>query len=167
MQLGTQEMAVLRKLADVMSRLPPLDPAVPRHVITFDDRADCLCGKKQPWTNMEVLDTGVMKVYDNVCKGCEHWREERKLPALICVSCRKVVARVPPYVTASGFRVESGKCYHVEQCPTCNRQAVQAMIMEELIWLQKRKRANYYGDQKTIARSDIPRGGPPAAALRV
>lgn len=113
----------------------PLRP--PPRPYTFDnpELVKCGCGKFRPIETMAIRDSGVLKYVDNVCPDCAG--QDKGMARIICAGCRTVVARMAPHKDKNGFKVEAGKCYHVDQCPGCNPKLEKSMIIEKVIYARK------------------------------
>ena len=120
------------KLLAELAKLKPLDP---NKLITPETVEECICGKIVPITRFVKLDTGVMHVVNNVCKGCaEGEKEDAKLARIVCIRCRKVVARLKPHKdTKDGFVFKAGKSYHTDMCPGCVENPERSIIVEKRI----------------------------------
>ena len=135
--MSEKENKEVLELLGVLRQLKPLDKS---KIITPEYTEACACGKLVSPTKFTTLDTGVMVVVNNVCKGCkEGAKEDSELARIVCVRCKKVVARIKPQKDAKdGFVFEAGKSYHTDMCPGCVANAERSIIIEKRI-LELRK----------------------------
>lgn len=99
---------------------------------------ECACGKMCSPLKFSPLHTGVMQVLNNVCPGCKDGaKADKELSKIVCVGCRKVVLRPPPFRDPDGFTYVAGKTYHTENCPVCKPDIVQSLIIEKVLYMKK------------------------------
>ena len=113
-----------------MASLPPVEKVTPK--MEFNEI--CACGKSVPVTNLMQLNTGVVVMPNNVCKGCkEGIKLDRETARIVCLKCKRVICRVKPVKDKQGFEFKAGKTYHMESCGFCNPGKENYMIVEKYI----------------------------------
>ena len=125
-------MNVPREEIELLTKLGPAKPYVPPQ---FDTRqTKCVCGKWQPNSLMEEINSGVVTALSNVCRGCvDGCRHDRETARIICTGCRRVIARIAPHKDPTGFKFEANRCYHVMACPGCKTDAKESHILEKVL----------------------------------
>lgn len=109
--------------------------------LIVDERVTCACGNKVKLTNLTVIDTGVFKAINTVCKGCRKGAiEDKKLARFVCAKCRTVVGRVRPSKDKTGFALEAGKTYHISGCDNCCPGTEEFKLLEKVLWDRKLSR---------------------------
>lgn len=99
---------------------------------------DCACAKKANPRQFSVLNTGVLQVLNNVCRGCSlGCKLDKELVRVVCVGCRKVVMRFPPTKDPDGFVYKADTSYHTERCPVCSPGLDKSVIIEKVIFMRK------------------------------
>ena len=107
----------------------------------------CLCGKLLPAaTYKKKYYSGFINYTAILCSDC--FKYFNKHSRIVCVGCRRLMGFIEPQRDRSGFRFESGKCYHIECCPKCNNEARATSVME----LERHYREQH---MKTDADQDI------------
>jgi len=135
------DIADIRPLITQLSRLPA--PAV--NSAAGKDRRElmgaqllCMCGHMKSVEDLEHIDTGVIRIVSNVCKGCESARrEDRRLARIVCCRCKQVVARMHPHITKAGFSYVANTTYHLDRCAACHPGISESCILEETIFNNK------------------------------
>lgn len=120
----------LYRMLQVMSQDRPSS----KELIT-DPQETCLCGKKVPITSLEDLNTGVILTISNVCKDCRSGKKlDRETARIICVRCKRVVARISPGKDKTGFSFEKNKSYHLTKCAFCEPGLTESPIIEKHVY---------------------------------
>lgn len=103
----------------------------------------CSCPKKKafPVSQVQIIDTGYLKVIDRTCPNCEK-DMPKDWARVICIGCKEVVARIKPGTNNRGFKIEPYKSYHIEDCPRCNpdkynNKVVESRLIEEIVWSKR------------------------------
>lgn len=80
----------------------------------------CACGKKFiPVGKLKFHNTPVLPgVSDSMCDEC--LPDVKGMAIIVCVRCKSVVARSPPFRFHSGFCIRAGAYYHTGCCPECD-----------------------------------------------
>lgn len=115
----------LERKAQILLESPPKLP----EVVAPKDHVDCACQKKRIHVS-EVQHhwTGICHASDTICRECQ--RMVTKHALVVCLGCKAVVARMPPSVLKSGFRIEARKIYHTDACPNCKPGVTSSKIIE-------------------------------------
>lgn len=101
------------------------------------------CGKALTIDKMARIPyTGVVRnVMDCVCTSCsiDYATELKNVPRLACAGCREIIAILEPgKESRGGFVWEGGKCYHVAECPACNRKCANGSpVIEKLLFYKR------------------------------
>jgi hypothetical protein len=99
---------------------------------------DCACTKKANPYQFSALDTGVLQVLNNVCRGCSQGLKlDKEMARVVCVGCRRVVMRFPPVKDPDGFEYKAGTSYHTERCLVCSPGLDKSVIVEKVIFMRK------------------------------
>lgn len=99
---------------------------------------NCACGKKVPVTTFPMMHSGVVQFPNNICPGCKEAEKlDRETARIICVRCRKVVARLKPVKEKNGFIYQAGRTYHSDACPECKPNLTESQIVEKVIYMRK------------------------------
>lgn len=123
----------LKGLVQALTKLPP-----PPKLVKPEDTHVCMCQRTVPASTFTMLDTGVIKVVNNVCPDCvEGRREDTKLARIACVSCKTVVARIEPHKDVDEFTFKANHTYHVAQCGSCTPGLTESAIIEKRIHQQR------------------------------
>lgn len=130
-------------MGKALAKLPSLE----KSGLSIDVEGVCLCGKKVLMSpdGMEVVDTGLFKAINHVCKGCRKGREiDRTHARLVCARCRRVLAHPEPMRDPrNGFSMEAGRCYHTDGCAICRPPEGggqgQYPIIEALVYMKRRR----------------------------
>lgn len=122
----------LKKELELLAKLGPPKVYVPPQ---FDDgQTQCICGQWKPNAELEEVDSGIVMALSNVCRSCVEGRKlDRETARIVCVGCRRVVARVAPCKDTTGFRFEANRCYHIQSCPVCNSDVKESHILEKVL----------------------------------
>lgn len=131
----------IRQLIEVIQRLPPPPPVKWKNgkSLLSDGKITCKCGKLKVVQDLEPLNTGVIRILNNVCKDCPTAiSEDRQLARVVCCCCKQVVARMAPHKTPVGFTYERNRTYHVDKCLKCHPGLQESLILEELIFNRAR-----------------------------
>ncbi len=51
---------------------------------------------------------------------------------IVCVGCKALVSKLPPYRTGEGFEVLKNQTYHIPACPVCDPQVTKTQLLEYL-----------------------------------
>lgn len=115
-----------------LAALPPPPKAMFKDEINY---TWCACNKRVPITMLGVLNSGVISYVNNVCPGCPSQKPKdiAKLATLVCVTCKRVVARMEPLVDKTGFAFKANSIYHIDGCPVCRPGLPQSPIIEKLL----------------------------------
>lgn len=117
-----------------MASLPPVKADLP----TLEFKETCACGKKVPVTDLMQLNTGVIVMPNDVCKGCkEGMKMDKEMARVVCIKCKRVIGRIKPTVDKQGFEFKAGKTYHMESCGHCDPDRGKYMIIEKYIHSRK------------------------------
>lgn len=113
-----------------MASLPPVKKVTPKMEFT----ETCACGKSVPVTNLMQLNTGVIVMPNNICKGCKEGQKlDKETARVVCLKCKRVICRVKPVKDKQGFEFKAGKTYHMESCGFCNPDKQNHMLVEKYI----------------------------------
>ncbi len=113
-----------------MASLPPVKKVTPKMEFT----ETCACGKSVPVTNLMQLNTGVVVMPNNVCKGCKEGQKlDKETARVVCLKCKRVICRIKPAKDKQGFEFKAGKTYHMESCGFCNPDKQNHMLVEKYI----------------------------------
>ena len=132
-----------QEIRDYITFASKLPPPLPKewHESALTQYTECMCGKKVTLHELETLDTGVLRIFNNVCRGCQPAiAEDRSKARVVCCCCKQVVARMAPHKTPSGFRYCRNVTYHVDRCGKCHPGLEESMIIEEKLFNQKIKK---------------------------
>jgi hypothetical protein len=113
-----------------LAALPPAPKAMFKDEINY---TWCACNKRVPITKLDVKNSGVISYVNNVCAGCPDQKDTHKLATLVCVSCKRVVARMEPMTDKTGFAFKPNSVYHVDGCPICRPGQTATPIIEKLL----------------------------------
>lgn len=96
--------------------------------------AMCACNKMVPVEFLKKVDVGSkVEAYDNICNTCTNNAElEATTARLVCVKCRRTVARLPIGTDGKGFTIEPGKSYHCVACAYCTEGHLDCVIIEKV-----------------------------------
>ena len=144
MELSDKQDSVLREMVELLSKLPPPPEMDIIHDLnkqcddTYLDCGCCISIKDQIKTN-----TGVVMAFDPICSKCS--KGLKKTSPLVCVKCKKVVARMEPGVDkTTGFEFKGGRAYHIDSCPSCspntNHSEMRSIIIEKHIYEKERRK---------------------------
>ena len=98
----------------------------------------CVCNKNVQVTEFPLLNTGVIVCCNNVCPGCKAGvKHDNETARIVCVRCKKVVARLKPSKDKTGFRYVAGQTYHSDACPECKPNLTESQIVEKVIYMKK------------------------------
>lgn len=121
-----QEREILKQ-AEYLKSFGGVDPEVKRrheaesarqtHIVDGSSTMHCACDKVVKTLDMPRGHSGVVPFIDNICPGCE--QQAKGLSPVICGTCHKVAGRLQPETDRHGFKIERGRCYHIERCPSC------------------------------------------------
>lgn len=124
----------------MVAALATLPPSTAKPV-TLEFRETCACGKKVPVDKLEMLNTGVFIMPNDVCKGCKAGhKEDAEKARLVCVCCKRVIMRIPPCTDKSGFTFLPGRTYFLEHCGNCNKTTERHRIIEKVAWNNDHKK---------------------------
>lgn len=99
----------------------------------------CLCGKLLPvmeyqskwhsgrWSKGKCISPGI-NYTDLLCKDCS--KEFKGWPRIVCLGCRSLMGFYKPGKQSTGFVFESGRHYHIEECPKCNQEVRSTTVLE-------------------------------------
>lgn len=132
-------------------------PAVHPPIQEDPKKFRCGCGKYHTVNDVSKIlsSTGVMGYFDvNIlCPECR--KNEVGMAKLVCTSCKTVVGLMKPHKDQHGFRFETGKHYHVDECGVCKAKRHRAkeiskaesekpgFIVEKILFMRKLRGANY------------------------
>lgn len=130
-------------LEKALDKLPPID----KSGLDINVEGICLCGKKVIMSpdGMEVVDTGLFKTVNHVCKGCRQGQEiDRTHARLVCARCHRVLAHPEPMKDPkNGFAMLAGRCYHTDGCAICRppKEGSQGQypIIEALVHMKRQR----------------------------
>jgi hypothetical protein len=139
MELNSEQRRELSEMLTILNKLPPpkgsdtiLD-IYTDHDICY---LDCQC--KIFVKDQIKINSGVVVAFDPICAKCD--KSLRNTCPLICVTCKKVTARMEPFVdTKTGFEFKGGRAYHIDSCPSCTTTEVEnseirSVIIEKYIY---------------------------------
>lgn len=120
-----EEIALLARLGTPKPYVPP----------QYDDRmTQCVCGEWKMNSEMEEVDTGVVRALSNVCRDCHAGiAHDREMARIVCTTCRRVVARLSPDKDSTGFKFEANRSYHILECAVCNPGLSESQILEKVL----------------------------------
>lgn len=125
---------MIHEMLHAMASLPPAKPIVPN----LEFKETCACGKKVPVTKLMQLNTGVIIMPNDVCKGCkEGMKLDKEMARVVCIKCKRVIGRIKPTVDKQGFEFKAGKTYHMESCGHCDPDRGKYMIIEKHLHSRK------------------------------
>lgn len=111
-----------------------------------DEKAyTCLCRRPKSIFELESFWDPVLNsnVLSDICKGCRDGeRVKNATCTLVCINCRRVIARMYPEKTKYGFEFKPGRTYHVSNCPGCVGDNPHAFIVEKHLYDRNRLREN-------------------------
>lgn len=132
----------VRKLAELLGRMEKDRPA--KKFMQAAEMTDkCMCGHLSHLRECLTLDTGVITVVSDVCRGCTSAiKQDKKMARVVCLGCRAVVLRISPHKHPDGFEMKANTTYHIERCPVCSSDSSESLIVEKIIHLNRRKNKN-------------------------
>lgn len=117
---------------DALTSLPttPVDPGY------------FVCNACKKKTSMELLGQVHSELLqanlpDAMCPECRNTAKD--FFNVVCVTCRKLVAKLTPYTSPDGFKTLSGKTYHIAKCPVCDGTVTSAKLLEYGLFTQLKK----------------------------
>ena len=103
----------LHEMVNILASLPPPE----KQEILTDTRETCACGKKVHVAELEELDTGVFKTYNDVCKNCPEGKKlDKETSRVVCAICKRVICRIKPATDKTGFTFVPGKTCRTFVC---------------------------------------------------
>lgn len=133
-----------KALEQASKDLPPMEE---KGLLVTDTLDTCVCGRqvKLDPDTLTVIDTGLFKTLNNVCRDCKAGAEiDRTHARLVCARCKRVLAHPDPMKDPkSGFAFEAGRSYHTDGCALCNpaKDGEQAAypVIEALVYMRNKK----------------------------
>lgn len=135
---------MMKALEEATRDLPPVEE---KGLLVTDTMDTCVCGKQvnlDPDT-LTVIDTGLFKTLNNVCRGCKAGSDiDRTHARLVCARCKRVLAHPEPMKDPkSGFAFEAGRSYHTDGCALCKPSADGSQaaypVIEALVHMRNKK----------------------------
>jgi hypothetical protein len=133
---------MIENLYKQISDLPPLS-APPPHMPDPRQGAPpgqvrCACGKKFiQMTDIAYHKTGLVDAAsDTECKEC--LPAHKGFALVVCLTCKAVVAKMPPKKYQGGFEMLASRCYHVTKCPTCHPDIKTSHVLEKYLYDKER-----------------------------
>lgn len=146
--MADDPMNLARAYAENVAKLPTPPPK--KKGLSLDTEEICVCGKhiRIDSGKLTMVDTGLFRTVNNVCKGCVNGAEIDKAHArLVCARCKKVLAHPEPMEDPkTHFRMEAGRCYHTDGCALCSPAEggaeAEYPIIEAILWMRRRTNKN-------------------------
>lgn len=137
-----------RAYAENVAKLPTPPPL--KKGLSTDTMEICVCGKSVRLSDgkLRMVDTGLFRTVNNVCKGCSRGDEiDRTHARLVCARCHKVLAHPEPMEDPkTHFRMEAGRCYHTDGCALCspaaNWEEAEYPVIEAILWMRRKSNKN-------------------------
>jgi len=127
----------MHEMVNILASLPPPE----KQEILTDTRETCACGKKVHVADLEELDTGVFKTYNDVCKNCPEGKKlDKETARVVCAMCKRVICRIKPVKDKTGFTFYPNKTYHLASCALCAPGKIKYPIVEKVLWDRKNKK---------------------------
>lgn len=127
----------MQEMVNVLASLPPPE----KQPIIEDLRETCACGKRVHIADLEELNTGVFKTYNDICKNCPTGHKlDKELARVVCASCKRVICRIKPAKDKTGFKFIAGRTYHLATCALCAPGKERYPIIEKVLWDRANKK---------------------------
>lgn len=111
---------------------------VEKEVKLYGPLDKCACGNNVPVTMFKQMNSGVVQFSNNICPGCKEAEKlDKETARIICIHCKKVVARLKPVKEKNGFVYQAGRTYHSDACPECKPDLTESQIVEKVIYQRK------------------------------
>ena len=101
--------------------------------------SSCLCGKlisvlehqskwhSGRWSKGKCFSPGI-NYTDLLCEDCA--KEFKGWPRIVCLGCKSLMGFYKPGKQPTGFVFETGRHYHIKECPKCNPDVRATTVIE-------------------------------------